>query len=113
MPARRLILPTLAAVAFVGSPLAAQSPPPTVTLTPISDLRSDWLNEGAQSPNGRFFILRSFATDFVRYDRSTKQWATAANVALGGQVRWSPDGRFIAYVRAAEGSRDLFVWILP
>ena len=105
-----------AVVALLSSAqwLGAQTPVGTMKVTPISDLRPDWLNVGDESPNGRFFVFRSFPGDsMVRYDRVTKQWATAPGVTLGAQVRWSPDGRFLAYARNNKQLQKRTVFILP
>ena len=86
---------------------AAQIPATDARLTPISDFRADWLNEGAESPNGRFFVLMSYAGNgLIRYDRTTRQW-DSSRVDVGRQIRWAPNGRFITYAR-----RD-YVWVLP
>lgn len=110
---RQLSLAMLVAFAALAT-LGAQAPPPGMKVTPISDLRPDWLNDGVESPNGRFFVFNGYAGNvFVRYDRVTKQWATRPEVSLDGQVRWSPDGRFLAFSHMPRNPRERSVWILP
>lgn len=102
------LLVLLAAVTSLGAQVQLRE----VGVTPISTLHADWLNEGAESPNGRFFVFSSYAGDrFTRYDRNTRQWATANGVTIGAHVRWSPDGRFLAYTKFDNGVRS--VWVLP
>jgi len=83
---------------------------------PVSDLRSDWLDGGIESPNGRFYLLDSYAANdsgFLRYDRQKRSWAHLGSGNHGNNPRWSPNGRFVAYIRQGEESRDRYVWILP
>ncbi|HTJ22996.1 MAG TPA: hypothetical protein VL383_11410 [Gemmatimonadaceae bacterium] len=83
---------------------------------PVSDLRSDWLNDAIESPNGRFYLLTSYASNdsgFLRYDRVKRSWAYLDRGNAGQNPRWSPNGRFVAYIRQAEQSRDRYVWIVP
>jgi Tol biopolymer transport system component len=100
---------------FIAAPLRAQTVPVTKpTVTPASDLYPNWLNLGVESPKGRFFGFRPFAGDsFVRYDRVKKHWASVPGVDLGAQVRWSPDGRFLAYVRDPNQATRRTVLIQP
>jgi Tol biopolymer transport system component len=82
----------------------------------VSDIRSDWLNDGVESPNGRFYLLTSYATNdsgFLRYDRVKRSWAYLGRENVGQNPRWSPNGRFVAYIRQAEESRDRHVWVVP
>src|SRR5881398_2854778 len=63
---RRTAARSILALAVVASPpLAAQSAPMTATgkLVPVSDTRSDWLDGGVESPNGRFYLLDSYASN--------------------------------------------------
>jgi len=98
--------------------LVAQSAPraPMGRFAPVSDLRSDWLDGGIESPNGRFYLLDSYAANdsgFLRYDRQKRSWAHLGSGNHGNNPRWSPNGRFVAYIRQGEESRDRYVWILP
>ena len=103
----------LLTIAAAAPALHTQAPSSEATVTPIGELKADWLNEGAESPNGRFFVFRSYQDDaFLRYDRSTRQWASASDVELGTQLRWSPDGRFLAFARTGA-IRNRSVWLLP
>jgi dipeptidyl aminopeptidase/acylaminoacyl peptidase len=102
----------------VASPLSAQSAPATALgkLVPVSDVRSDWLGGGVESPNGRFYLLTSDASNdsgFLRYDRVKRSWARLGRGVGGLNQRWSPDGRFVAYVRRAEEARGWEVWLVP
>ena len=110
---RARIAHTFLSLLAVASSLVAQSRREEIKVTPISDFRADWLSEGAVSPNGRFFIVASFANSSVlRYDRTTKHWTPLPEIALGRHFRFSPNGRFLTYVRSGE-SEDTHVWILP
>lgn len=102
----------------VSAPLGAQSAPqvPVGKLVPVSDVRSDWLNDGIESPNGRFYLLNSYASNdsgILRYDRVKRSWAHLGRETVGNNPRWSPNGRFVAFIRQAEESRDRYVWIVP
>lgn len=100
--------------AAAASPLVAQQPVGEMKVTPVSDLRADWLSEGVVSPNGRFFVIRSYATNaFLGYDRVTKRWTSPRGAELGRLLRWSPNGRFLAFVRQREDQRGQYVWVLP
>ena len=69
------------ALAIIASPaLDAQSAPKLAMgkLVPVSDIRSDWLDGGVESPNGRFYLTGSYASNdsgFLRYDRVKRSWA--------------------------------------
>lgn len=117
----RLLLVSCAAVA---ASLGAQSRPTAPTaerlptkISPASDVHPGWLDGGAESPNGRFVVVEAQnPTDpgFQRYDRKTRSWAQiAASSGRAARMRWSPDGRFIAYLHPAEGLRGRYVWIVP
>lgn len=114
LPPARWIL----ALALAWPPLNAQSarPAPMGEFVPVSDVRSDWLNDGIESPNGRFYLLTSYASNdsgFLRYDRVKRSWAHLGRETVGNNPRWSPNGRFVAFIRQAEESRDRYVWIVP
>jgi Tol biopolymer transport system component len=99
--------------ATAASPLVAQPRAREINTTPVSDFRADWLREAVASPNGRFFLVASYANNSVlRYDRVTKQWTPFPGMALGRQLRFSPNGRFLTYVRPGE-SNETQVWLLP
>src|ERR1043166_8565179 len=85
-----------------------------LTVGPLTDLQPDWLNGAALSPNGRFIVSDSYddAIGLRRYDRTTKQWASLGKTIMGGQVHWSPNGRFLSYVRKDEKGKN-FVWVVP
>jgi Tol biopolymer transport system component len=103
----------------VASPaLVAQSTTTAASgqLTAVSDIRSDWLEDGVESPNGRMYLFGSYApgdSGFLRYDRVKRSWAHLGRGNGGAQPRWSPDGRFVAFLRRTEESRDWHVWIVP
>jgi Tol biopolymer transport system component len=107
------------ALAIVASPpLGAQSAPKAAMgkLVPVSDIRADWLEGGVESPNGRFYLLTSDAANdsgFLRYDRAKRSWAYLGRGTVGLGPRWSPDGRFVAYVRQADESRQWYLWLVP
>jgi Tol biopolymer transport system component len=110
---RFLIISALFAIATLPTPGIAQSLR-SATATPISDLRPDWLSEGLQTPNGRFFLFRSFVGDsIVLYDRVNRRWSVSSRSFSGNMVRWSPDGRFIAFVRNTGTPRQPGIWIMP
>ena len=114
LPARWILALTIAA----SAPLDAQSAPRAAmgALAPVSDIRSDWLNDGVESPNGRFYLLTSYASNdsgFLRYDRVKRSWAYLGRGNVGANPRWSPNGRFVAYTRQAEESREWHVWLIP
>jgi len=100
------------------APLEAQSAPKAAMgkLVPVSDIRSDWLDDGVESPNGRFYLLTSYAANdsgFLRYDRVKRSWAYLGRGNVGAGPRWSPNGRFVVYLRQAEESRQWHVWLVP
>ena len=106
------------ALAIVASPpLDAQSATASVvTVTPISDLRPDWLGGGAESPNGRFYILSIQATTdsgFQRYDRLKKTWTFLGKGNNGESATWSPNGRFLAFIQWNLDIREPYIWLLP
>ena len=110
---RACVAHTLTCFAAVATPLLAQSRADAVKITPISDFRPDWFREGIGSPNGRFFIVASYANNAaLHYDRVTKRWTPLPGVVFGSQFRFSPNGRFLTYVRGAENG-DEHAWILP
>src|SRR5689334_4388370 len=106
-------------LAIVASPpLVAQSVSKAAMgrLVPVSDIRSDWLEGGVESPNGRFYLLGSYASNdsgLLRYDRMKRSWAYLGRGNVGVGPKWSPNGRFVAYARQAEESREWQVWIIP
>jgi len=108
----RWILPLAIAV----SPLGGQASKATVgKLVPVSDVRPDWLDQGIESPNGRFFLLTSYATNdsgFLRYDRVKKSWSYVGRGSVGAGPRWSPNGRFVSYVRP-DDSGQWQIWLVP
>ncbi len=107
------------ALAIVASPpLDAQSAPRAALgkLVPVSDIRPDWLDDAVESPNGRFYLLSSYSSNdsgFLRYDRVKRSWGYLGRGNAGQNPRWSSNGRFVAYIRQAEESRDRHVWVLP
>ena len=108
----------LALSLFAVAPAGAQTSPPLPMgkFVVVSDLRSDWLNGGIESPNGRFYLLESYSSNdsgFLRFDRVKRSWAHLGRGNVGNEPRWSPNGRFVAFIREGEESRDRYVWILP
>jgi Tol biopolymer transport system component len=88
--------------------------PATIQVADISGLRPDWLDGGAESPNGRFYIVAGSHADsgFLRYDRVTRQWARVGTTT-GSFPTWSPNGRFLAYFSGGGLSGKPFVMLLP
>jgi len=108
----------LALAIVAAPPVGAQisSPAPMGKFVAVSDVRSDWLNGGVESPNGRFYLLDSYSSNdsgFLRYDRVKRSWAHLGQGNSGSDPRWSPNGRFVAFIRQGEESRDRYVWLLP
>ena len=104
-------LTALAASGATSSTLLAQS---TVSITPISDTRSDWGAGLAPSPSGRFFALRSYVGESVTlYDQRTRRWLNAKQVVIGAQTAWAPDDRFIATARKEPNRPGEFIWLTP
>src|SRR5689334_2436408 len=118
-PMRRPPARWILALAVVASPpLAAQTAPKAAfgNLVPVSDVRSDWLDGGVESPNGRFYLLTSYASNdsgFLRYDRVKRSWAHLGHGVIGLGPRWSPDGRFVAYASRAQEAREWQLWLVP
>ena len=98
----------------VGAFARSQSPETTVTMTPITDLRPEAMYDGiVESPNGRFVGMLSEKGEYIRFDRTTREWATAPSLAIGRSVRMSPDGRYLAYPAFVPSTRERSVWIAP
>ena len=101
----------LAASGASSSTLLAQS---TVSITPISDTRSDWVFGLAASPSGRFFALHSpTGHTLTLFNRRTGRWLDAKQVDMGAQTAWSPDDRFIATARTDRDRPGEFIWLTP
>jgi Tol biopolymer transport system component len=113
-PARRILALAILAAPPVGA--QTSTPAPMGRFVAVSDLRPDWLNGGIESPNGRFYLLGSYSSNdsgFLRYDRVKRSWAHVPEGNFGNDPRWSPNGRFVAFIRQGEESRDRYVWLLP
>src|SRR5512139_1820387 len=87
----RFVLPVLALIGLAAAAQTRQSSS-GITVTPFSDFRDQTSYEGAESPNGKFFVTADLAGNFVRFNRATRRWDSDSTIHPW-QTRWSPDGR--------------------
>jgi Tol biopolymer transport system component len=113
----RVAIACVALAAPVAARAQKQSSLQSLRATPTSDLHPGWLNDAAESPNGRFVLVRGiYPSDsgLQRYDRKTKSWARLVGTpANANALRWAPNGRFVSYNYTAEGLRGQYIWVLP
>ena len=110
------LIPLVIVVAQPPLRAQASAAPPAVRVTPISDLQPHLLDGGATSPNGRFSVFSVYGhadSGYTRYDHVKKTWAFLGRDIGGFGTRWSPNGRFLAFVRLTEDARARQVWMVP
>ncbi len=110
---RALAAAAMFAVSATSLRAQAVLPPAEPTKRPLqvlSDTRANWLDGGAESPNGRFFLLDPFAGDTLfSYDRTTRRWTSLPDMMLGGSMSWSPSGRFVVSWKTVSGRQSVML----
>lgn len=115
----------------VGEPSAATSAVPSVAasgargvaataagLPPASLLGATWLNDPQWSPDGQRLVAVHTSVDVARDDYATDLWLRTAeswrpltsDAAADTVPRWSPNGRWLGFLSARGGKRQ--VWLL-
>ncbi|MGD0483128.1 MAG: hypothetical protein ABSB58_00585 [Gemmatimonadales bacterium] len=103
----RFVPIVVGALALHAAAAAAQQAPVFRTLASFRESGS----ELATSPDGRF-VLQATPTKLRMYEVASRQsWDLAEGSAQN--VRWSPRGDMIAFVRAGDGGSGDYVWAMP
>lgn len=91
---------------------------PAADLPAASLLAAEWLNDPQWSPDGQRLVAVHTAVDTAKDDYATDLWlrtahgwrALTSDPAADTMPRWSPDGRWLAFLSARSGKRQL--WLL-